>query len=558
MPTEKLTTLFCLLMLLLSSAVTAEDGQDVRLKVERLPDLNIPRAGHAVFYVNGELTVAGGHTDGFVPTPTAEFLKDGKWHTMQMTYTHDFGISVVLKSGKVLLAGGCEQSTGIGQTFFTEIYDPLNHSFRGFGNLQRKRVWASALELDSGRVVIAGNWYNTDGIELFNEQLSNHGDYLGKSSFTYIKEVSAQRSTPFIFRTDKDDALIFGTNDPKGNTIHCTFADRLKGDSIHIPLFEKWQPLKISSHHDEASFIGNNTYLFPVQDSTGQVAIAKVCGSDFALLKTATAIPMRFQDDEIEYFSNIIADQEVGRAYLMGFSRNYHVPVGQVRIYVLSIDYSQDKASNGTPIGLQYTDALGDVLPDVVPVLTPKGNLLIAGGFRNNSNYTPSSEVWLIRTGSESEMAASGLNWWMWGILAVVVLTIVALVIYQKRKPVAVMKPTAQQSTSDSEIMQRITHLMEAQQLYLNSELQLSDVAKALGTNRNVISSCINSQQGCSFTQFVNTYRIKHAMELMQRHPDIKILEVWTTSGFSTERNFLRIFKQQTGMTPSEWKQNND
>lgn len=555
MPTEKLTTLFCLLMLLLSSAVTAEDGQDVRLKVERLPDLNIPRAGHAVFYVNGELTVAGGHTDGFVPTPTAEFLKDGKWHTMQMTYTHDFGISVVLKSGKVLLAGGCEQSTGIGQTFFTEIYDPLNHSFRGFGNLQRKRVWASALELDSGRVVIAGNWYNTDGIELFNEQLSNHGDYSGKSSFTYIKEVSAQRSTPFIFRTDKDDALIFGTNDPKGNTIHCTFADRLKGDSIHIPLFEKWQPLKISSHHDETSFIGNNTYLFPVQDSTGQVAIAKVCGTDFALLKTATAIPMRFQDDEIEYFSNIIADQEVGRAYLLGINKSFHTSIGKVRLYVLSIDYSQDKASNGTPIGLQYTDALGDVLPDVVPVLTPKGNLLIAGGFRNNSNYTPSSEVWLIRTGSESEMAASGLNWW---ILAVVVLTIVALVIYQKRKPVAVMKPTAQQSTSDSEIMQRITHLMEAQQLYLNSDLQMGDVAKALGTNRNVISSCINSQQGCSFTQFVNTYRIKHAMELMQRHADIKILEVWTTSGFSTERNFLRIFKQQTGMTPSEWKQNND
>ena len=69
----------------------------IKLETERLPDLNIPRAGHALFYArlaegrlqgkNGELTVAGGHTNGFVPTPTAEYLKDGKWHTMPMTYT---------------------------------------------------------------------------------------------------------------------------------------------------------------------------------------------------------------------------------------------------------------------------------------------------------------------------------------------------------------------------------------------------------------------------------------------------------------------------------------
>jgi hypothetical protein len=49
------------------------------MKVERLPDLNIPRAGHQLFYVGGEVTVAGGHTNGFVPTPTAEYLKDGEW-----------------------------------------------------------------------------------------------------------------------------------------------------------------------------------------------------------------------------------------------------------------------------------------------------------------------------------------------------------------------------------------------------------------------------------------------------------------------------------------------
>ena len=50
---------------------------------ERLPDLNIPRADHSVFVVGGEPTVVGGHTDGFVPTATAEYFSYGEWHLLE-------------------------------------------------------------------------------------------------------------------------------------------------------------------------------------------------------------------------------------------------------------------------------------------------------------------------------------------------------------------------------------------------------------------------------------------------------------------------------------------
>ena len=106
--------------------------------------------------------------------------------------------------------------------------------------------------------------------------------------------------------------------------------------------------------------------------------------------------------------------------------------------------------------------------------------------------------------------------------------------------------------------MHRICDLMETQKLYLNSELKLNDVADALNTNRNLISNCINSQRGCSFSQFVSTYRVEHAKDLIRRQPDIKILEVWTQSGFSTEGSFFRTFKAFTGMTPSEFRQQKD
>jgi YesN/AraC family two-component response regulator len=103
-------------------------------------------------------------------------------------------------------------------------------------------------------------------------------------------------------------------------------------------------------------------------------------------------------------------------------------------------------------------------------------------------------------------------------------------------------------------LMQRICLLMEQQQLFMNPNLKITDLATALGTNRSAISNCINSQRNCSFPQFVNTYRVAYAQELLRSQPDIKIAEVCVKSGFPSEASFYRIFKAITGTTPSAWK----
>ena len=527
-----------------------------------MPDLNISRAGHALFYVNGELTVAGGHTNGFVPTPTAEYFKDGKWHTMQMTYTHDVGIAAVLKSGKVLLAGGCEQPAGIGQTIHAEIYDPQSHTFRGFGNLQRGRVLASALEVDSGKVVIAGNWYAQDGIELFHERQSDKGDNVHKRSFTYIKDVSAQRSNPYIFRMADGDALILGNNSTKGDILNCTFADRLKGDTLHFPLLDSWSPLNAITHDDAVSFIGDEpnsgyTYLMPVQDSTGQVAIARVSETDVSLLSTVCPIPMFCQGDSIEYFSNVIVDRQSHHAYLLGISSNFHAVSEKSPLYVLRIDYDQTSANGGVPMTLYYSQPM-EVVPSCMPLLTPEGNLLIVGGLTEGSNYTPSSAVWLLRVGGEPE-AASGKGYWMWILLGIIVLAAILWTIrWRKQKPTsAISEPVATPEAAEEDVphlMQRINDIMESQKLYKNSELKLSDLANAVGSNRRAVSDCINSQAGNSFNQYVNTFRTEHAKRIIRQYPDRKLSDIYVESGFANETSFFRTFKALTGMTPKEWK----
>ena len=224
----------------------------VKIQPEQMPSLNTPRSGHHTLCVNGEITVFGGHTSGFVPTRTAEYFKDGAWHQMDMVYTHDAGSALVLKSGKVLLSGGFERGLGIGQSHEVEMYDPKTHTFDGFGCLDTKRASHTQVELDHGKVVIAGNWYHEDVIEIYD----------GDITFTNVKKVSQQRTLTNVFRIAPDDVIIFGGQGYKGNDFDTIIVDRLKGEPFTDPLFETWKPthLHISIHNDD-SFIGDETDL---------------------------------------------------------------------------------------------------------------------------------------------------------------------------------------------------------------------------------------------------------------------------------------------------------
>ena len=545
--TQTTRTFFCLLLItFLLPLSTKGQCPEVKIDVERLPDLNISRAGHALFFVDGELTVAGGHTNGFVPTPTAEYYKDGEWHLMDMVYNHDFGTSVVLKNGKVLLLGGCEQPIGIGQTFLAELYDPKTHTFEGFGSMDRKRAIASALELDNGQVVVSGNWYHDDGIEVFD----------GKKRFTYIKDVTDQRSSPHIFQISNDDALMVGFCGTKGDTLNSAVAEHLKGDTIHIPLLESWFPLTVQSHRDAESFIGDAskgdyTYLMPVQDKSGQIAIAKVRNSTFSLLPTDGPVPMQCKGNDIFYQGHIVVDRKAGRAYMMGCA-NYlrTTPERESPLYFLCIDYAKALAGKPAPLTLYYTDAL-PVLPDYPPVVTDEGDLAIAGGLTGVNNFTPSRAAYLFHINPKDAVASQDSSLWLWLLLSAILLIgllIGLLILRRRRAPVPVIR-----DSSNDELMDRIRQMMEQQQLYLNSELKLEDIASALGLNRSYVSDCINSHTGDSFSQFVNGYRIEYAKRVLRSQPDTKVTSLYLSAGFSSEQSFYRNFKSFTGMTPKDW-----
>ena len=78
-----------------------------------------------------------------------------------------------------------------------------------------------------------------------------------------------------------------------------------------------------------------------------------------------------------------------------------------------------------------------------------------------------------------------------------------------------------------------------------------------MGIHRNYISSCVNDQKGCNFTQYVNAYRVEYAKQLMLQHPDLKMNAIALDSGFANDTSFFRTFRAFTDQTPSDWKNSN-
>lgn len=536
----------------------------VKMQVERLPDLNVPRMGHSVFSVNGEVVAAGGHTNGFVPMQTAEYYRDGAWHLMQMDYSHDHGTAVVTPMGQVLLTGGHEKALGIGQTFTLELYDPTTHSFNGYGCLDQKRCFANALPLDSGRIVISGNWYQDDAIELFDGSRQNK----------LVKSVTQQRSLPHIIKTAKDNAIVFSDRDTHNEAFDTIIIDRLKGEPFTVPLFETWRPVCPLAGYSGSCFIGDEakgdyTSLIQVVRGDSLMAIARVQGETFSLLPTTSPIPMRSQWGAICWYAPILADRSQGRAYIVGYGENYPEDAGDHRFYVAAIDYLSDPA----PITLYYSEPI-DSVGRYYPVLTDGGDLMVVGGIlHQNNNYEAASTVLLLHVGSGNITAQDQgclSSVWLWIVLALLLLAaIVVTVILLRRHKKSVPANDAAQpdrttsadylnkngytTAADEALLERICRYMEEQQPYLNSELKVQDVADALGSNRTYVSNCIKNIRGCSFSQFVNGYRVAYAQQLLRSNADIKLSEVWSSSGFSSESSFFRAFKAVTGMTPKDW-----
>ncbi len=102
----------------------------------------------------------------------------------------------------------------------------------------------------------------------------------------------------------------------------------------------------------------------------------------------------------------------------------------------------------------------------------------------------------------------------------------------------------------------QLISLFEEKKIYTRNDLRIDQVGQILNSNRTYVSKLINEEFNCSFTDFVNNYRIDEAKKLLKsQQPNIHTLEyIAEASGFTSAGSLIRIFKQFEATTPGNYR----
>lgn len=106
-----------------------------------------------------------------------------------------------------------------------------------------------------------------------------------------------------------------------------------------------------------------------------------------------------------------------------------------------------------------------------------------------------------------------------------------------------------------NELKKQLSELVALEKPHLDSEINLSKLATLLDISNHQLSELLNIHLETSFYDFLNRHRYNEAITLMESKPKIhSITDIAYLSGFNNRNSFYRVFKENTGLTPGEYR----
>lgn len=218
------------------------------------------------------------------------------------------------------------------------------------------------------------------------------------------------------------------------------------------------------------------------------------------------------------------------------------------------------------PEKLRFQYRLDPLQPGFIPLAgsSPRSvryENLHSGTFHFIVQAANNDGVWAVPGAQlDLEVRASVFASWLFWTLALLVLAGLAVILKFRAKkpepPPLKYKTSALAPQQIDEIVPRLLKLMEQEQIYLNPDLTLQDLAHRLKIHYNYLSQIIHERFGRGYNDFINQYRIGAAQRLLADPTTEKknISEIMYQVGFYSKSVFNTVFKKFTGLTPSEYK----
>lgn len=110
-----------------------------------------------------------------------------------------------------------------------------------------------------------------------------------------------------------------------------------------------------------------------------------------------------------------------------------------------------------------------------------------------------------------------------------------------------------EQDESTSVMVQRAKQLIRE---YYNQGITLDEIARKLCVSEEYLSTQFKKETGKSFTETIRGYRIKKVKELLIKS-SLKLNQISDMAGYSDPKYMSKVFKEEVGMSPAEYRKLN-
>lgn len=107
----------------------------------------------------------------------------------------------------------------------------------------------------------------------------------------------------------------------------------------------------------------------------------------------------------------------------------------------------------------------------------------------------------------------------------------------------------------NQKLLNRFRSLMDEERIFLDSHIDIKDVARHLGCSRKSLSRAVNSGMGVNFKTALNKFRIDMALKMLsnREYSNYTVEAIGAMCGFANRQAFHSAFRRYVGMPPHKY-----